>query len=138
MRLRNSSFVAAGIVLFCGIAACNKTIPQTVTGTLSSNEGPVSNQTVRLYASHPGCEGEFVESKTDSSGVFRFATQSIRGGLAVVTQPIALCVENSGAWVPLWATIIGGGAHSLQLTCKPRTKEDPFVEFCEIKANYEN
>jgi hypothetical protein len=128
----------AGIVLCCSIAACNKTIPQTVSGVLSSNGGPESNLPLRLHASHKKCEGKFVESKTDSSGVFRFSTHSVRGGLAVVTQQIALCVEKPGAWVPLWSTIIGGGAHSLQLNCKPRLKEDPFVEFCEVKANYEN
>ena len=127
-----------GIVLCCGITACDKTIPQTFTGVLSSNSAPESNLSIRLYASHKKCEGEFLESKTDSSGVFSFSTHSVRGGLAVVTQSIALCVEKSGSWVPLWSTITGGGAHSLQLNCKPRPKEDPFVEFCEIKANYEN
>lgn len=124
--------------LLLGVVACDTQVPQVITGTLSLSEGPVANRTIRLYASYPLCQEAFVETRTDASGAFRFQTQSTKGGLSVVTQSIALCIERSGSWTPIWATILGGGAHRIDLTCKPVVGDEPFAEFCEVKARYDN
>lgn len=136
MHLKGSACVVSALGLLFGVAACDQDLPQVVTGTLHTTEGAWANQSLRLYASHPACDGAFVETRTDGNGAFRFATETTKGGLSVVTQSIALCIQKSGAWVPLWATIIGGGAKSMTLTCRPRTGNDPFVEFCEVNADY--
>ena len=85
---------------------------------------------------HPDCEGKFAEAQTDAGGRFTFRTESTRGGASVVVQPMALCVEQSGNWTPLWATIIGGGANRITLTCRPHDVEDPFDDFCRVDAQY--
>jgi len=136
MHLKGSACVLSALGLLFGIAACDQQLPQVVTGSLRTADRAWATQSLRLYASHPACDGAFVETRTDANGTFRFTTETTMGGLSVVTQPIALCVEKSGAWVPLWATIIGGGAKSITLTCQPRTGNDPFVEFCELNADY--
>jgi len=128
--------VVSALGLLFGVAACDQVLPQALTGTLHTTDGAWANQPLRLYASYPACDGAFVETRTDGNGAFRFATETTKGGLSVVTQSIALCVQKSGAWVPLWATIIGGGAKSITLTCRPPTGNDPFAEFCEVNADY--
>ena len=91
---------------------------------------------LRLYASYPNCEGEYIETETDDDGSFIFHTESTRGGLSVVTQSIALCVKEEGSWRPLWATITGGGAPTIKMTCQPVESDDPFEEFCDIESDY--
>jgi hypothetical protein len=135
MHLRSS--VAALIVVACaGLSGCDEQIPQLVTGSLSLKEGPVANRALRLYASHPNCEGTFAEARTDANGRFNFRTESTRGGVSVVVQPMALCVEHSGRWTPLWATLIGGGANRITLMCRPHDTNDPFDQFCVVDAQY--
>jgi hypothetical protein len=135
MHLKGS--VAALTVGVCaGLSGCDEQVPQLVTGSLSLKEGIAANRTLRLYASHPNCEGTFAESRTDAAGHFSFRIESTRGGVSVVTQPMTLCVEQSGKWTPLWATIIGGGAKRITLTCRPHDPKDPFDEFCQVDAQY--
>ena len=124
-----------GLALLCvaTIPACDKRIPQEVTGTLSSDAGPLTDTPVRLYSSFRKCDGKFFEVRTNSNGAFRFNTESTRGGLSVVTQKIALCTERGGTWEPLWSTITGGGATRIVLNCKPPQGEG---EFCDIKVTY--
>ncbi len=136
MHLWTSIRVALSIAASLGVSACDRDIPQTIVGTLASHEGPVAHQTLRLYASYPECDGTFLESTTDDAGRFRFTTRSTRGGMSVVTQSIALCTEVAGTWSPVWATVTGGGARTVNLTCMPRIPDDPFVKFCEVKADY--
>ena len=133
-RIRNS--VVPTILVALAIVACDKQVPQVITGTLALGEFPSGNMKLRLYASYPDCEGEYIETQTDKDGSFDFHTESTRGGLSVVTQSIALCVEEDGAWHPLWATITAGGAPSIRMKCQPVESDDPFEEFCDIETDY--
>ena len=109
-----------------------------ISGTLSMDGTPSANVELRLYASYPECEGVYIQSKTDSNGSFLFRTESTKGGISEVTQLIALCVEKDGSWRPLWAPIIGGGASSIKMTCKPEKRDDPFDKFCTLDVDYSN
>ena len=133
MHLKHRAATVVGVSLLVGLLSCDKQIPQRIIGTLSSNNGPSANVALRLYPSFRKCDGKFSESQTDSKGAFQFGTESTRGGVDVVVQEIALCAEQTGTWVPLWSTVIGGGAVQIDLTCKPRGLEE---EFCELKARY--
>ena len=122
----------ATTVLLCAslVSGCDTQVAQVISGTLTSESGPVANSTLRLYDSFRTCEGAFVEGNTDQHGKFRFTTVSTKGGISVVTQSIALCSEQSGKWIPLWSTITGGGSEAIGLECKPRDSQDD--EFCDM------
>jgi hypothetical protein len=133
---RNLKALALAIGMSLLLGACDKQVQQTITGTLASSTGPTANMHLRLYESFKTCEGTFVEGRTDAQGAFKFRTVSTRGGISVVTQPIALCVEESGRWSPLWSTVTGGGAESMVLTCGPqavgRESRSAADEFCDL------
>jgi len=116
------------------LAACDKQVAQKITGTLASESGPVANASLRLYRSYQSCNGDYAQAQTDASGRFLFSTESTKGGISVVTQEIALCTEQMGAWKPLWSTITEGGAPKLVITCKPKTVDE---ESCDIQAIYD-
>ncbi len=118
------------------LCACDTQVPQTINVRVSSDLGPITDMPLRLYESFRACEGTFVEGHTDEKGAFRFDTVTTRGGIAEVTQSIALCAEKSGRWEPLWSTITGGGAESMDLECGPnavaRELRSAADEFCEL------
>lgn len=127
--MRMNKYVAA-LSFAVVLTGCDKQVPQEITGSISLGSGPMADTKLRLYASEKSCEGEYVESTTDTNGAFRFETESTRGGVGVVTQSIAICAEQSGDWKPLWSIVTGGGAPRIILTCKPTASEDE--EFCDI------
>ena len=135
MHLRNS-IAALALSGSAALSGCDEQVPQLVTGSLLLKEGIAANRAIRLYASYPNCDGAFVESRTDAEGRFNLRTESTRGGVSVVTQPMALCVEQSGKWAPVWSTIMGGGAKRVTLTCRPHDTKDPFDEYCKVHAQY--
>jgi hypothetical protein len=112
-------------------AGCDRQVQQTISGSFKGINGPNADLPLRLYESFEMCEGQYVETRTDELGAFRFRTTSTKGGISEVTQSIALCAERDGRWAPLWSTIIGGGAAAIALECGPPKSSSG--EFCEMR-----
>ena len=128
--------VNLGVIFFsCLIASCDKQVDQIISGSIKLEKIQVIQKPVRIYSSYKKCEGNYMETMTDSNGAFTFNTTSTRGGLAVVTQSIALCISKENKWQPLWSTIVGGGANQIILNCTSVGKNSD-EEFCDIKMNY--
>jgi hypothetical protein len=127
---RNYLTLVAGVAAVFS-AGCDRQVPQTVSGSLASAEGPTVNLSLRLYESFEGCSGRYVETRTNDQGEFHFRTSSTKGGISEITQSIALCTEQNGQWIPLWSTITAGGATTITLRCAPPKSSDD--EFCEMK-----
>ena len=131
MPLKRNFLTPVAAVAAVSIGGCDTQVPQTISGSLATPEGPAENQSLRLYESFQTCEGHFVEARTNEVGEFQFRTSSTKGGISEVTQTLALCAERDGNWSPLWSTITGGGAAAVTLQCgSPKSSED---EFCEMK-----
>ena len=131
MPLSRNLLTTAVLLSASLVTSCDIQVAQVISGRLASESGPVASLKLRLYESFRTCEGAFVEGSTDPQGAFRFNTVSTKGGIAVVTQSITLCSEQSGKWTPLWSTITGGGSKAIALECKPRGSQDD--EFCDMK-----
>jgi hypothetical protein len=131
MPLKRNYLALVVAVAAVPIGGCDTQVPQTVSGSLATPDGPAANQSLRLYDSFRTCEGHFVEARTNEAGEFRFHTSSTKGGISEVTQSLALCAERDGKWRPLWSTITGGGAAAVTLKCG--SSKPTRAEFCEIK-----
>lgn len=134
----------ASVLGWCCLLAlggCDKQVPQEITGTLVLATGPASETRLRLYESFEECSGNYIETRTDAAGAFKFNTESTRGGISVVTQTIALCTEDAGTWQPLWSIVTEGGAPEIVLTCKPPQGEgeycDAYVTPCTKETSHD-
>jgi len=130
---RNYLALASAIAALVAVG-CDKQVSQSISGTLVLADGTGANLPLRLYDSFEVCEGRYASGRTDGSGKFQFRTTTTLGGISVVTQSIALCIEREGNWAPLWSTITGGGAPTINLRCAPPRSTDD--EFCDMTIEY--
>lgn len=108
-------FAVAAALALPLLAACDRQIPQTVIAR--ANVESAGLDSVWLVESDQ-CAGERIGPGWYRDGLWIFRLSTTRGGLGVVTQELALCVD--GATAPptkVWHSVHGGGAPLLVLSC---------------------
>ncbi len=97
------------------LAACDQQISQTVVVRANVKSG--DGDSLWLVEDNQ-CIGNRMKAGWYRDGLWIFRLSTTRGGLSVVTQELALCVN--GATAPptkVWHSLHGGGASLLVLSC---------------------
>ena len=112
--VRTVAVASVGVVALA-TSGCDQVVPQQVVVNVSAwKEAP---QVLRLHEGTE-CKGPYKEQMRSTDLMFTFDTDSIRGGLGVVTQELGLCYKVLSTWVPLWASRHGGGAIRVVVRCE--------------------
>jgi len=104
---------------------CDTLITQKVLVNVGDWVGPP--ESIRFHA-NIGCAGNYIEVMRSSDKTYAFTTDSIRGGVGVVTQELTLCFLSDGEWRPFWSSRHGGGAKEILIKCDSETScTDEFI-----------
>lgn len=104
-----------GVYVVGCLAGCNTEIPQEV--SVKFVEEPEASEIVALFESLE-CSGNYLPARVVSNGEYVFITKSVRGGIGVVTQELALCVQRGSQWNLIWSGLHGGGAKRIEILCE--------------------
>lgn len=96
------------------LAACDRQISQTVIVRANLENAGLDSL---WLAEADQCSGERIKPGWYRDGLWIFRLLSTRGGVGVVTQELALCVNGAAQPTKAWHSVHGGGAPLLVLSC---------------------
>lgn len=103
------------------LAGCDQQIPQTIVAKVDL----VSPTAASVWLSpSDNCDSDRIFAQSYQDGLWIFRTASIRGGIGVTTQEIALCSKtDDGVSKKNWHSIHGGGSSLIIVSCQTSNNE---------------